>query len=75
MEAEWARSLRDQCGEQRVAFFFKQWGGRTPKSGGNTLDGCQWQEYPDMVYSRVLQAPLQAAGSPVEGMKEPADDY
>ena len=61
--------------EQRVAFFFKQWGGRTPKSGGNTLDGCQWQEYPDMVYDRVLETPLQAAGSPVEGMKEPADDY
>ena len=64
MEAEWARSLRDQCLSQRIAFFFKQWGGRTPKAGGNTLDGCQWQEYPDMVYDRVLEAPLQAAGAP-----------
>ncbi len=27
-------------------FFFKQWGGRTPKANGNTLDGRQWQEYP-----------------------------
>ena len=64
MEADWARSLRDQCRAQQVAFFFKQWGGRTPKAGGNTLDGCQWQEYPDMVYDRVLEAPLQAAGAP-----------
>ena len=70
MEAEWARSLSDQCREQRVAFFFKQWGGRTPKAGGNTLDGCQWQEYADMVYDRVLETPLQAAGAPVDGTYE-----
>ena len=65
MEADWARSLRDECLAQQVPFFFKQWGGRTPKAGGNTLDGCQWQEYPDMVYDRVLETPLQAAGAPV----------
>lgn len=70
MEADWARSLRDQCRAQRVAFFFKQWGGRTSKAGGNTLDGCQWQEYPDMVYDRVLETPLQAAGAPAGSMKE-----
>lgn len=42
----WVRELRDQCLEFGVAFFFKQWGGRTPKSGGNTLDGRQWLDYP-----------------------------
>ena len=31
MEEEWVRGLRDQCGTSGVAFFFKQWGGRTPK--------------------------------------------
>ena len=56
-----------------VAFFFKQWGGRTPKAGGNTLDGCQWQEYPDMVYDRVLETPLRAAGAPV-GVSEDLPD-
>lgn len=35
----WVRDLRDQCGEAGVAFFFKQWGGRTPKAGGRELDG------------------------------------
>jgi protein gp37 len=29
-----------------VAFFFKQWGGRTPKSGGRELDGRTWDEMP-----------------------------
>lgn len=43
---EWVRSLRDQCIGAGVAFFFKQWGGPTPKSGGRILDGRTWDEYP-----------------------------
>ena len=50
VQAEWVRALRDQCQAQGVAFFFKQWGGRTPKAGGNTLDGRQWLEYPEGKY-------------------------
>jgi protein gp37 len=46
IKAEWVRALRDQCSSANVAFFFKQWGGRTPKAGGNTLDGRRWQQYP-----------------------------
>ncbi|MGH8217256.1 MAG: DUF5131 family protein [Steroidobacteraceae bacterium] len=43
---DWVRSIRDQCRSQRVAFFFKQWGGRTPKIRGNRLDGRYWLQYP-----------------------------
>ena len=43
---EWAREVRDQCLEQEVAFFFKQWGGFRPKSGGRELDGREWSEFP-----------------------------
>ena len=39
MEANWVADLRDQCRTAEVAFFFKQWGGRTPKAGGRELDG------------------------------------
>lgn len=46
MEPEWARSIRDQCRAARVPFFFKQWGGRTPKAGGRELDGKTWDEMP-----------------------------
>ncbi len=42
----WLQELRDRCLEQGVAFFFKQWGGRTPKTGGRELDGRTWDEYP-----------------------------
>lgn len=46
MDASWVRSLRDQCRAQGVAFFFKQWGGRTPKARGNTIDGRKWLNFP-----------------------------
>lgn len=42
----WARGLRDACARQQVAFFWKQWGGRTPKAGGRDLDGIEWSQYP-----------------------------
>lgn len=42
----WAVGLRDLCLRHRVAFFWKQWGGRTPKSGGRLLSGREWSEYP-----------------------------
>jgi protein gp37 len=42
----WVRELRDVATAADVAFFFKQWGGRTPKAGGRTLDGREWSEYP-----------------------------
>lgn len=43
---EWVRQLRDQCRASGTAFFFKQWGGRTPKAGGRELDGRTWDEMP-----------------------------
>lgn len=46
IQAEWVLSIRDQCSRKRVAFFFKQWGGRTPKAGGRLLDGREWNEMP-----------------------------
>jgi len=44
----WVRELRDACRDTGVAFFFKQWGGRTPKAGGRLLDGEHWDEMPSL---------------------------
>ncbi len=52
IEREWVRELRKQCVANKVAFFFKQWGGPTPKAGGRTLDGRIWSQYPDYVPNR-----------------------
>jgi protein gp37 len=46
MSVDWARQVRDRCLSARVSFFFKQWGGAQPKSGGRDLDGRMWDEFP-----------------------------
>jgi protein gp37 len=43
---DWVRDIRDQCRRSKVAFFFKQVGGRTSKAGGNSLDGRKYLEFP-----------------------------
>jgi protein gp37 len=49
----WVSDLRDQCRAAGVPFFFKQWGGRTPKAGGRVLQGRTWDEMPEVVGSEV----------------------
>jgi protein gp37 len=34
MNPDWVRDIRDQCIEDSVAFFFKQWGGVNKKKAG-----------------------------------------
>ena len=46
IKAEWIREIKRQCITKKVAFFFKQWGGLTPKSNGRDLDGKEWNEFP-----------------------------
>ena len=46
IERAWVRSIRDQCKTAGVALFFKQWGGFRPKTGGRTLDGREWSQFP-----------------------------
>jgi len=46
MEEAWALEIRDLCKRDKVAFFFKQWGGVRPKSGGRLLRGREWNQYP-----------------------------
>lgn len=51
---EWARELRDKCVNSNVAFFWKQWGGLTSKSGGRLLDDVLWNQYPEPLPSLTL---------------------
>lgn len=45
-DPDWVREIRDRCLSARIAYFHKQWGGRTPKSGGRLLDGRTWDQQP-----------------------------
>jgi protein gp37 len=46
MRPEWVVSVRDQCRQSRVPFFFKQWGGVRKAKNGRLLDGKTHDEYP-----------------------------
>ena len=61
IESDWVREIRDQCAEQGVVFFHKQWGSNPPEDvvadirnvvtkggpkGGNTLDGETHTNFP-----------------------------
>ena len=48
METWWVEELRDACQRQRVAFFFKQWGGKRKKNSGRILGDRTWDEYPQV---------------------------
>ncbi len=53
MKKEWVVSIRRQCREQRVPFFFKQWGGVRKARNGRLLDGRTYDEYPRRVVAQV----------------------
>jgi protein gp37 len=46
MRPEWVEDIRRACRRQRVAFFFKQWGGANKKAAGRLLRGRTYDEYP-----------------------------
>src|ERR1700693_898547 len=46
MKPEWALSVRDQCLQARVPFFFKQWGGVRKKKAGRLLEDRTWDDMP-----------------------------
>ena len=46
MNPEWPKEIKNQCKEQGVPFFFKQWGGTNRKKNGRLLEGSTWDELP-----------------------------
>lgn len=46
MKEEWVLSIRNQCKDWKVPFFFKQWGGVRKARNGRLLDGRTYDEYP-----------------------------
>ncbi len=54
IDAAWVRSIKEQCEDAGVAFFFKQWGGTQKKTAGRTLDGATYSALPARVSNPVL---------------------
>jgi protein gp37 len=53
MKPDWVRSIRRQCEQARVPFFFKQWGGVRKKISGRELDGDTFDDLPCIVRNPV----------------------
>ena len=55
MKESWVWDIRQQCADQGVAFFFKQWGGTNKKKAGRTLGGRTYDEMPIVSQSETGQ--------------------
>lgn len=53
MKEEWVLDILDQCKDQNVKFFFKQWGGINKKKAGRTLLNRTWDEMPERLSKRA----------------------
>lgn len=63
IEADWVRDIRDQCLDQGVAFFFKQWGGVQKKRTGRVLDGRTWDQYPVVLAPNRIDSSIKSTVS------------
>lgn len=48
MKREWVIDIKEQCMDNGVAFFFKQWGGKNKKKNGRILNGRTYDEMPEI---------------------------
>ena len=49
LEVSWVRNIRDQVKAKGIPFLFKQWGGKDRGEAGCLLDGCIWDERPELL--------------------------
>jgi len=54
MDAEWVLDIQEQCKDKKVAFFFKQWGGKNKKANGRILNGRTYDEMPEIELQRSV---------------------
>jgi protein gp37 len=54
MQKEWVVDIKNQCQNEKIPFFFKQWGGTNKKKAGRELEGRIWNETPALIPSTQL---------------------
>jgi protein gp37 len=55
MLKEWVLSIRNQCHDANVPFFFKQWVGVRKSETGRKLDGRTYDEFPERHEYPILE--------------------
>lgn len=58
---DWVRQIRNRCVAYGVPFFFKQWGGHTPKARSRSIDGREWNQLPEMPTAGKAERSLRVA--------------
>ena len=51
MQQDWVLSIRNQCRENKIPFFFKQWGGVRKHETGRKLAGKTYNEFPKRAFA------------------------
>ncbi|QFT28881.1 Phage protein Gp37/Gp68 [Labrenzia sp. THAF82] len=54
MHESWALEIKAICQRDGTEFFFKQWGGPRPKSGGRLLEGEEWNGFPWQIVPKPI---------------------
>ncbi len=54
MKSDWVIDIQEQCKDKKVAFFFKQWGGKNKKKNGRELNGRTYDEMPEIELQRSV---------------------
>jgi protein gp37 len=49
MYEDWVLEIKEKCEDEKIPFFFKQWGGVNKKKTGRLLQGKTWDNYPEVV--------------------------
>jgi len=70
LKREWVTSIRDQCSDTGVPFFFKQWGGVQKKRAGRELDGQTYDGFP----ARISQ-PASPIATAMQWAREIQEEY
>jgi protein gp37 len=70
LKREWVTSIRDQCSDAGVPFFFKQWGGVQKKRAGRLLDGQTYDEFPER-----KTAPVSSIATALRWAREIQEQY
>jgi protein gp37 len=55
MNPDWVLDIQEQCSKNKVAFFFKQWGGTNKKKAGRELNGKVYDEMPTIEQLELIE--------------------
>lgn len=70
LRKEWVTSIRDQCADEGIPFFFKQWGGLRKKKAGRALEGRTYDGFPAR-----LENPVSSVAIALRWAREISEKY